>query len=195
MVVKNNHKPIIDKRLFVRAQQRLAGNTSKQTKQTKARYDLSGKISCGECAKNFVARKKRKKDGLFSVRWRCYEAVMHGKKQAEQGIGCHNSSMGDPELRYMIQFLLEQLQVNAEVCVRKIMPQRYLKKPWMKKVLQTYKENIAAVCFGPFVEKVVVYKNGKIEINLSGIATVFFFWVYKKPIGQEAQKSRQLFTV
>lgn len=82
--IENHHEGIIDRDLWNLVQARLQRNNKHG--KTKAghsnRYGFSGKIKCGECGANFVARFKYRKDGTRIRRWSCASVVQKG------GDGC-----------------------------------------------------------------------------------------------------------
>lgn len=73
VVVSNHHPPLISSEIFARAQQLLAARRKKQQVE-KSRYSqvycFSGKLTCGCCGKNFVARKKKKGEKTY-LYWQC----------------------------------------------------------------------------------------------------------------------------
>ena len=73
IILRDHHSPIISRTLWNETQREL----QRRSRQPKAgencsnRYDLSGKIRCGQCGHIFVLRSKKRKDGSMCRRWIC----------------------------------------------------------------------------------------------------------------------------
>lgn len=195
VVVERNHDPIIERSVFTLAQQRLSHNKDYEKKH-KARHDFSGKIVCGICGKNYVARKKTAKNGITKISWRCYEAVKHGKQQMEGTVGCNNRTVTNEQVTQMIQFLLTYLQVDIRENAKKAMPWKTKKRRawWLDRVQNICFEKGTHI-FGPIIESIVVFPDGHVGVRLMGVKENFHFYISPNPISLKEQKEKELFTV
>ena len=85
IVIENHHEPIIDRELWNTVQEELRKRNRHNRQNTghSQRYVFSGKIKCGLCGANFVARKKYRKDGSHTLRWACLTAAKEGREHTD----------------------------------------------------------------------------------------------------------------
>lgn len=81
IVIKNHHEPIINKKLWKKAQSILQASNSKKSKQTN-KYWFSSKVFCGVCKKKYTPYNYKSK--LYGLR--CHSSCEHLQK-------CDNSSI------------------------------------------------------------------------------------------------------
>jgi len=115
ITVENHHKGIIDKELFLKAQEELSkrGPSKEAKKKYSNRYCFSGIIKCASCGSSYVARTKKTKEGRVYRYWRCYEAVNHGKShydKSERRIGCDNKTISEDILQQILMNLIHNLK-------------------------------------------------------------------------------------
>ena len=94
IVIKNHHEPIIDRELWDTVQEELSKRNrhNRQDCGHSPCYAFSGKIKCGVCGANFVARRKYSKDGSSTLRWACLTATKEGREQTDdrgKTLGCN----------------------------------------------------------------------------------------------------------
>lgn len=94
IVIKNHHEPIIDRELWDTVQEELSKRNrhNRQNCGHSPCYALSGKIKCGVCGANFVARRKYSKDGSSTLRWACLTATKEGREHIDaqgKALGCN----------------------------------------------------------------------------------------------------------
>ncbi len=70
----DHHEPIVDRALWAAVQQELTARRRTAGHAPGRRYFLSGKVKCGLCGGNFVARTRYRKHGSFRC-WNCSHAV------------------------------------------------------------------------------------------------------------------------
>lgn len=73
IILRDHHQPIISRTLWNDAQSELKSRSRKRGagESCSNRYDLSGKIKCGQCGQDFVLRSKKRSDGSLCRRWVC----------------------------------------------------------------------------------------------------------------------------
>ena len=84
------------------------------------RYPFSGKIKCGRCRANYVARYKTRKDGSRYKAWRCYEAANHGRPHIDKAgnqIGCSGESIRNEDAIYLLYLVCRELKINRRKVV------------------------------------------------------------------------------
>ena len=94
IVIKNHHEPIIDRELWNTVQEDLSKRNrhNRQDCGHSPCYAFSGKIKCGVCGANFVARRKYSKDGSSTLRWACLTATKEGREHTDaqgKALGCN----------------------------------------------------------------------------------------------------------
>ena len=94
IVIKNHHEPIIDRELWDTVQEELSRRNrhNRQNCGHSPCYAFSGKIKCGVCGANFVARRKYNSDGSCTLRWACLTATKEGREHTdarEKALGCN----------------------------------------------------------------------------------------------------------
>ena len=94
IVIKNHHEPIIDRELWNTVQEELSKRNrhNRQNCGQSPCYAFSGKIKCGVCGANFVARRKYSKDGSSTLRWACLTATKEGREHTDaqgKALGCN----------------------------------------------------------------------------------------------------------
>ena len=114
VVIRNHHEPIISRDLFEKTQQELERRSVSIERRSRysSRYCLSGKIKCGNCGSSFVSRLRKRKNGEPYMSWRCYEAVIHGKKHSESSgdtKGCDNSTVSDGDIKQVLLCAVREL--------------------------------------------------------------------------------------
>ena len=71
VVIRDHHEPIISRAQFELAQSLLSERKGTKVSVTYSRkYPFSGKIRCGICGKNMIARVQERKEGIYHL-WRC----------------------------------------------------------------------------------------------------------------------------
>lgn len=93
VILRDHHEAIIRRDRWEAVQQELTRRSRKQSQSTAHgnRYQLSGKIKCGDCGSSFLARKKKSRTGQVYRVWRCSKATAEGKPHTDfQGhvLGC-----------------------------------------------------------------------------------------------------------
>ena len=80
--IKDHHAPIISRDLWEAAQQELCSRShvKKQDSGRGNKFYFSGKIICANCGCPFSARKKKGKDGYYTV-WKCLNNQCHVRYQ------------------------------------------------------------------------------------------------------------------
>ncbi len=106
----DHHEPIVDRALWEAAQQELAARRRTKGHAPGRSYFLSGKVQCGLCGGNFVARTRYRKNGSFRC-WCCAYAVQSR---------CENHfTLREETARKMIgQALRAACPTYAQVCDR-----------------------------------------------------------------------------
>ena len=94
IVIKNHHEPIIGRELWDTVQEELSKRNrhNRQNCGHSPCYAFSGKIKCGVCGANFVARRKYSKDGSITLRWACLTATKEGREHTDdrgKTLGCN----------------------------------------------------------------------------------------------------------
>ncbi len=118
VILKNHHEPIVSRELFDAAQARLDSRSRESSKVGHSnRYCFSGKIVCGRCGTNYVARYRDNKDGSTSKYWACGEAHLHGNKKTDKAgneIGCSMESIREADAMMIMGQVTDRLQVNKD---------------------------------------------------------------------------------
>ncbi|MCI9595529.1 MAG: recombinase family protein [Lachnospiraceae bacterium] len=122
VIIKDHHEPIISRELFDKANRILDAKSLSQEAKTKHsnRYPFSGKIKCGRCRANYVARYKTRKDGSRYKAWRCYEAANHGRPHIDKAgnqIGCSGESIRNEDAIYLLYLVCRELKINRRKVV------------------------------------------------------------------------------
>ncbi len=122
VIIKDHHEPIISRELFDKANRILDAKSFSQEAKTKHsnRYPFSGKIKCGRCRANYVARYKTRKDGSRYKAWRCYEAANHGRPHIDKAgnqIGCSGESIRNEDAIYLLYLVCRELKINRRKVV------------------------------------------------------------------------------
>ena len=117
VMIKDHHQPIISREMFDQATKRLSEQRFSQKDRTKYsnRYPFSGKIKCGCCGGNYVARYKKRKDGSQYRSWRCIQAVRYGQTHLDKAgntVGCNSSGIRTEDLLTLIEDLYRSLGFN-----------------------------------------------------------------------------------
>lgn len=117
IILKDHHQPIISRELFNTANSILDKKSLSPEGKAKysRRYPFSGKIQCGICGTNYVARHKTRKDGTIYKTWRCLEGTKHGKTHIDQAgnqIGCPGASIRNEEITYILNLAYKTLPID-----------------------------------------------------------------------------------
>lgn len=110
VILKGHHAPIVSRTLWDLAQSQRRRRQPRTTCRTSVRHALSGKIKCGMCGANFVARQKRSSAGILVLRWSCSTAVRGGNC----GIG---RLLRDDAVRDMFHQALRALELDWKAIV------------------------------------------------------------------------------
>ena len=78
VVLRQHHVPIISPQLWELVQQERSRRDRHTVKGDSVHHALSGKMKCGMCGANFVARQKRSSCGNVILRWSCSTVVRGG---------------------------------------------------------------------------------------------------------------------
>lgn len=119
VIIKNHHEPIISREMFETANNILQERSLSQKGKTKHsnRYPFSGKIKCGCCESNYVARYKKRKDGSLYKAWRCLESSQHGKPHKDAVgnlIGCIGASIRNEDLSSIMYLVCQSLDFDRD---------------------------------------------------------------------------------
>lgn len=114
VILKGHHVPIISRHLWDMAQRERRRRQIHPARGASVQHALSGKIQCGVCGANFVARQKRSSGGAAVLRWSCATAVRGGNC----GIG---RLLRDDEARHMLHQALEALKLDGEAVVTSLL--------------------------------------------------------------------------
>lgn len=120
--LRDHHTAIIDRETWESVQRELARRNAVQGDGSKYsnRYWCSGKIHCGGCGSRFTLRKTTRPNGDVYKTWGCHSRVHYGSwKQNGQGesVGCNMRMLNDKTLTACVQFVLQQLEINADAIV------------------------------------------------------------------------------
>ena len=119
IIIKNHHEPIISRELFEEANRILDIRSLSQKNISKysSRYLLSGKIKCGCCGANYIARYKKRKDGSEYRSWRCMEAIRNGSPHPDlsgRQVGCRSWSIHNDDFIYLTYHVYQSLDFDKE---------------------------------------------------------------------------------
>ncbi len=117
VIIKDHHEPIISREMFEEANRMLDERSLSQEGKSKhsTRYPFSGKIKCGRCGANCVARYKNRKDGSRYKAWRCYEAAKHGRPHMDKAgnqVGCNGMSIQNEDAVHIMYLVCRQLTID-----------------------------------------------------------------------------------
>lgn len=119
VIIKDHHEPIISRELFEEANRILDAKSLSQEGKAKHsnRYPFSGKIKCGRCGANYVARYKTRKNGSQYRAWRCNEAAKHGSPHIDKAgnqVGCTGASIRNEDAIYLMDLVCKDLKMNRQ---------------------------------------------------------------------------------
>lgn len=120
IVIENHHEPIIDRELWNTVQEELKRRNRHNRKSAghAERYAFSGKIKCGSCGASFVARRKCRKDGSYSLHWACRTAVKEGREHtgpSGKTAGCNIGRLiADDTAWEMLNHALLSLRIDRQ---------------------------------------------------------------------------------
>lgn len=126
IVIENHHEPIIDRELWNTVQEELKRRNrhNRQSTGHANRYVFSGKIKCGLCGANFVARKKYGKDGSQSLRWACRTAAKEGRVHTDSDgntAGCNIGRLIPDEMAgEMLRQALLSLRMDRQRIIHRL---------------------------------------------------------------------------
>lgn len=124
VIIKNHHEPIVSRELFDAAQARLDSRSRESSKVGHSnRYCFSGKIVCGRCGTNYVARYRDNKDGSTSKYWACGEAHLHGSRKTDKAgneIGCAMESIREEDAMTVMDCVASRLQIDREKVIDRV---------------------------------------------------------------------------
>lgn len=185
VILRNHHEPIISRELFEKANCLLkekaafSGNKSRYS----ARHPLSGKIKCGCCGANYVARYRKRKDGSICRTWRCMEAVKHGRPHKDkngQMRGCGNISIRGGEAVGLVAFVCRQITGNdmrvrkkLSEAIRPVIPAN--KREYLIREFYALLENPEEkeIFYAELLDNMTVYDSENIHVLLKGIPCAF----------------------
>lgn len=107
VVLSDHHTPIISRPLWNMVQRERGRRHRKPAGGTSVHHALSGKIKCGLCGANFVARQKRRSNGSTVLRWSCATVVRGGTCEIRR-------LLRDDDARYMLHQALGALNIDWE---------------------------------------------------------------------------------
>ena len=119
VILKNHHEPIISRELWNIVQEELQKRRkSRNSVGTPSNcHLLSGKIRCGECGRNFIAKARSDKNGLL-LSWRCYTAATEGRYSVDsygESRGCNiGKLLRNDTAMEMLQSVLCSLSLERE---------------------------------------------------------------------------------
>ena len=105
VMLSEHHTPVVSRALWETAQRERKRRRRKPAGGASVQHALSGKIKCGLCGANFVARQKRSSNGDIVLRWSCSTVVRGGTC----GIG---RLVRDDDARQMLHQALRALNVD-----------------------------------------------------------------------------------
>lgn len=125
IIIKNHHEPIISREIFELANKILDERSLSQKEKNKysRRYTFSGKIKCGQCGKNYVARYKTRRNGSIYKAWRCSESAKHGAFHTDKSgnyIGCDGVSIRNDDIVYLMSLVTKMLLPDNENIINKL---------------------------------------------------------------------------
>lgn len=180
--IKNHHKAIISRELFIKAQKEIKSRKYTSSNPTSLRYALSGKIKCGSCTKGYISRTVKQKNGSKTKIWRCSERIKNGTEanMENKKTGCNNKGISDNKLKKILMFIFSNYifpQFNS--CNKEIMESiRFVKKSEKDKSfdviqnieeIENFFENFLMGIlwnekfYGKFIEKIIIFPK---NINL-----------------------------
>ena len=122
-LVRNNHKPIIDRETYDAVQAEMARRTALRSPSKKAptgmscytsKYALSDRVFCGECGTKYK-RTTWSKNGNKRIVWRCVSRLDYGKKY------CHDSpTVDEDKLQTAILAALNAAMSEKRVLINQI---------------------------------------------------------------------------
>lgn len=181
VILRDHHEPIISRELFEKANRILDARSLSQKGRSKhsSRYPFSGKIKCGRCGSNCVARYKTRKDGSRYKAWRCAEAVKNGSPHIDQAgnrVGCVGQSIRNEEAIHMMRLVAgglnydrEKLEEQLTSVVRATVSSE-LSVP-MKEIEETIREIVGGVeqedeFYKGILDRIVVNDRDNVDIYL-----------------------------
>lgn len=105
VVLSDHHTPIVSRALWDMVQRERIRRQRKPAGGASVRHALSGKIKCGLCGANFVARQKRCPNGSTVLRWSCSTVVRGGTCEVGR-------LLRDDDARHMLHQALGALNVD-----------------------------------------------------------------------------------
>ncbi len=119
VILRDHHEPIIDRTTFEQAKEILEGRSARQKNHNKysSRHCFSGKIKCGRCGANYVARFKLRKDHSRYGSWCCSEAKANGRPDQNNSKGCFAMSIRDDDAFHLMALTLQHLAIDTKRCV------------------------------------------------------------------------------
>lgn len=124
IIRKDHHEPIVSRELFDATQARLDSRSRESSKVGHSnRYCFSGKIVCGRCGTNYVARYRDNKDSSTSKYWACGEAHLHGSRKTDKAgneIGCAMESIREEDAMTVMDCVASRLQIDREKVIDRV---------------------------------------------------------------------------
>lgn len=166
VTIRDHHEPIISRKRFEAVQRELERRKpSQSTVGTFAnRYALSGKIVCAECGARFVRRQKKRKDGMFNVKWVCAESQKNGgnhKDKDGENAGCTANSIGDKDIKELLQRVTAcAMSGRKDVTVRLI--------DTVESVVKTVGDNDNTILLRKEIERCEEKKKKLLDMCLNG---------------------------
>ncbi len=125
VIIRDHHEPIISRETFEEAGRILKSKQAslKGLDKYSNRYPFSGKIKCGVCGSNFVARYKTRADGSQYKSWRCLEASKNGRPHRDPAgneVGCRSASIRNEDAVHIMQLVVQQLNLDKAKITKQI---------------------------------------------------------------------------
>lgn len=123
--IENHHEPIVSKELWMEAQREMTKRIRSSMSECHGnRYLMSGKVKCSCCGKNFIANKKKRKDGTSYRVWRCYNANRDGYKHTDKWgnvVGCDiGFQIRDEFCREALMKSIKSLKINKDSIIKDV---------------------------------------------------------------------------
>lgn len=124
--LENHHEPIVSRELWMEAQREITrrARDGKSGECHGNRYLMSGKVKCSCCGKNFVANKKKRKNGTSYRVWRCYNAARDGYKHIDKwgnAVGCEvGYQIRDDVCREVLMRSVQSLKINRDAVIKDV---------------------------------------------------------------------------
>lgn len=190
VMIRNHHEPIVSRELWdlVQAEMKKRDLHGASCSGHSNRFLFSGKIQCGVCGASFVSRQRKRKDGSSYRRWGCLNATTHGTRHLDQqgrAVGCDIGMMHrDDDAMDLLKQCLTSLKFDRErimqnvvqAAVEAVILDEYRGSAEEITLIENdIREQAAAVMncelddavfYKNLLERMVVYPNGSVSIQL-----------------------------